>query len=139
MGMTILAVDPFLTKEKARIKSGTLWLILRRWLLEADFITIHTPLTAETKVGSSIENLEKGEERVRIINRARGKIVDEKPWLMPIEAGMVAWAALDMFIPRNPDQPATDRNPQVVVTWHLGASTKEALVNVAIDCGGGDE
>ncbi len=132
MGMNILVMDPFLTTEKATM-TGVRLVDLDTLLAEADFITIHTPLTAETKGLINAENLKKVKKGVRIINCARGGIVDENALADAIEAGVVAGAALDVYS----EEPPTNRRlielPQVVVTPHLGASTAEAQVNVAVD------
>ena len=131
MGMTILAVDPFLTKEKAD-KIGVRLVDLETLLAEADFITIHTPLTAETKGLINAENLKKVKKGVRIINCARGGIVDEAALADAIEAGMVAGAALDVFTEEPPAYRRLIEMPQVVVTRTWGLH-QEAQVNVAID------
>jgi len=132
MGMNILVMDPFLTTEKATM-TGVRLVDLDTLLAEADFITIHTPLTAETKGLINAENLKKVKKGVRIINCAGGGIVDENALADAIEAGVVAGAALDVYS----EEPPTNRRlielPQVVVTPHLGASTAEAQVNVAVD------
>src|SRR5690554_6149300 len=89
MGMTILAMDPFLTTEKAE-RMGVRLVDLETLLAGADFITIHTPLTAETKGLLNTENLQKTKKGVRIINCARGGIVDEEALADAVEAGVVA-------------------------------------------------
>ncbi len=132
MNMTILAFDPFLTKERAT-KLGVRLVTLDELLTEADFITVHTPLTKETRGILNAETLRQAKPGVRIINCARGGIVEEDALAGAIEAGHVAGAALDVFV----DEPPTNRRlidlPQVIVTPHLGASTAEAQVNVAVD------
>src|SRR5690554_2431776 len=132
MGMTILAMDPFLTTEKAE-RMGVRLVDLETLLAGSDFITIHTPLTAETKGLLNTENLQKTKKGVRIINCARGGIVDEEALADAVEAGVVAGAALDVYCEEPPACRRLIELPQVVVTPHLGASTKEAQVNVAVD------
>jgi D-3-phosphoglycerate dehydrogenase len=132
MGMTILAFDPFLTSEKANAL-GVLLVDLDRIITDADFITVHTPLTAETKGLFGAKEFARMKKGVRLVNCARGGIYDETALAEAIKNGQVAGAAIDVYT----TEPPTDRTlvdlPQVVVTPHLGASTKEAQENVAVD------
>jgi D-3-phosphoglycerate dehydrogenase len=101
-------------------------------LARADFITLHTPLTDQTRNILSRSNLAKTKKGVRIVNCARGGLIDETALKEALESGHVAGAALDVFV----DEPARDNplfgTPGLVATPHLGASTTEAQVNVAI-------
>jgi D-3-phosphoglycerate dehydrogenase len=132
MEMAVLAYDPFLTEERAE-KLGVRLVTLDELIAQSDYITLHTPLTAETKNIIDAKAIAKMKKGVRIINCARGGLVDENALADAIEAGQVAGAAFDVY----PTEPPTERRlidlPQVVATPHLGASTKEAQVNVAID------
>lgn len=132
MGMNILACDPFLTEDKAA-KLGVRLVTLEELLANADFITFHTPLTKETKGLLNAETLKQTKPGVRIVNCARGGIIDEEALAEAIEAGHVAGAALDVFSEEPPTNQRLINLPQVIVTPHLGASTAEAQVNVAID------
>ncbi len=132
MNMTILVFDPFLTKERA-IKLGVRLVTLDELLAEADFITVHTPLTKETKGILNAETLRQAKPGVRIINCARGGIVEEDALAGAIEEGHVAGAAIDVFVDEPPSNRRLIELPQVIVTPHLGASTAEAQVNVAVD------
>ena len=132
MGMTILALDPFLTEEKAA-KLGVRLVTRDELLAAADFITFHTPLTKETKGLLNAETLKQTKPGVRIVNCARGGIIDEEALADAIEAGQVAGAALDVFSEEPPTNQRLIDLPQVIVTPHLGASTAEAQVNVAVD------
>jgi D-3-phosphoglycerate dehydrogenase len=132
MGMTILAFDPFLTEDKA-VKLGVRLVSLDELLAEADFITVHTPLTKETSGILNADSLRRVKKGVRIINCARGGIVDEEALAEAIEEGRVVGAAIDVFVSEPPTNQRLVNLPQVVVTPHLGASTAEAQVNVAID------
>ena len=132
-GMRILAFDPFLSSERAQQLDIELT-DLPRLYREADFITVHVPLTNDTRhlIGAKeIATMKKG---VRLLNCARGGIIDEAALAEAITAGQVAGAALDVF---EQEPPAKDHPlfglPQVVVTPHLGASTEEAQLNVAIE------
>ncbi|MDD5634379.1 MAG: phosphoglycerate dehydrogenase [Candidatus Omnitrophica bacterium] len=133
-GMKIMAYDPFLSEEKAKtinVESVKLDALLA----EADFITIHTPLTEETKHLLDEKAFKKMKKGVRIINAARGGIIDEQALAENIKSGKVAGAALDVYETKAKppvDSPVVNLD-NVVTTPHLGASTEEAQVNVAID------
>jgi D-3-phosphoglycerate dehydrogenase len=129
--MKVIAYDPFLTPERA-LDLGIEKVSLDDLLARADFITLHTPLTDQTRNILSRDNLAKTKKGVRIVNCARGGLIDEAALKEALESGHVAGAALDVFA----DEPAKD-NPLfgtrgLVATPHLGASTTEAQVNVAI-------
>lgn len=132
MGMIIQAYDPFFTVEKAE-SLGVKLVDLETIITQSDFITVHTPLTAETKGLFGAQEFARMKPGVRLINCARGGIYDEAALAQAIQSGRVASAAIDVF----PEEPPADRIlidlPQVVVTPHLGASTVEAQENVAID------
>jgi len=128
--MTVIAYDPFVTQEKVHgIELVDLDAIWQR----SDYITVHTPVTDETRGLIGASQIAKMKQGVRIINCARGAIVDENAVADAIEAGKVAGAAVDVY----PEEPPTNRRlidlPQVVATPHLGASTTEAQINVATD------
>lgn len=129
--MKVLAYDPFLTDERA-LELGVKKVELDELLAKADFITLHVPLTEKTKNILSRENLAKTKKGVRIVNAARGGLIDEEALAELLKSGHVAGAALDVFAV----EPATDSPlfgmPNVVVTPHLGASTTEAQENVAL-------
>jgi D-3-phosphoglycerate dehydrogenase len=132
-GMEVLGYDPFLTEDRAE-KMGVKLCTVNEIAAQADFITVHTPLTPETRhiIGKpQFDIMKKG---ARIINCARGGIVDEAALVDAINQGIVAGAAFDVF---EEEPPAADHpflnHPQIIVTPHLGASTVEAQENVAID------
>lgn len=132
-GMEILGYDPFLTEDRAE-KMGVTLASIDQISEQADFITVHTPLTNETRNLISKPQFEKMKKGVRIINCARGGIIDEGALIEAIDAGIVAGAAFDVFVeePPKPDHPFLN-HPKIIVTPHLGASTVEAQENVAID------
>lgn len=134
-GMTVLAYDPFLTEERAQ-KLGVTHATVDDICRQADFITVHTPLTKETRHIISSREFAKMKDGVRIINCARGGIIDEKALYEAILTGKVAGAALDVFEVEPPVDNPLIGLPQVVVTPHLGASTVEAQENVAVDVSG---
>ena len=129
--MKVAAFDPFLTPERA-VELGVDKVELDELLRRADFITLHAPLTDQTRNVLSRENLAKTRKGVRIINCARGGLIDEAALKDALESGQVAGAALDVF----ESEPATASplfgTPGFISTPHLGASTSEAQVNVAI-------
>ncbi|CAN5150865.1 phosphoglycerate dehydrogenase [soil metagenome] len=129
--MKVVAYDPFLTPERA-IDMGVEKVTLDELLARADFITLHTPLTDQTRNILSRENIAKTKKGVRIINCARGGLIDEAALKDALDSGQVGGAALDVFV----DEPATNsplfNTPNFISTPHLGASTSEAQVNVAI-------
>jgi D-3-phosphoglycerate dehydrogenase len=129
--MKVIAYDPFLTPERA-IELGVEKVELDGLLTRADFITLHTPLTDQTRNILSRDNLAKAKKGVRIVNCARGGLIDEAALKDALESGQVAGAALDVFV----EEPAKENDlfgaPGLVATPHLGASTTEAQVNVAI-------
>jgi D-3-phosphoglycerate dehydrogenase len=131
MDMDILAYDPYISAERAE-KMGVTLTSLEEIYRKADFITMHTPLTKATKHMISTNELAIMKDGVRLINCARGGLVDEKALYEALKSGKVAGAALDVF----EEEPVTC-NPlcelnNVIVTPHLGASTEEAQINVAV-------
>jgi D-3-phosphoglycerate dehydrogenase len=131
LNMRVIAYDPYLSPEHA-LDLGVEKVELETLLARADFITLHTPLTAQTKNILSAENLAKTKKGVRIINCARGGLIDEIALRALLDRGHVAGAALDVFA----TEPATENSlfghPNVVCTPHLGASTNEAQEKVAL-------
>ncbi len=129
--MKVVAFDPFLTPERA-IDLGIEKVELDELLKRADFITLHTPLTDQTRNILSAANLAKTKQGVRIVNCARGGLIDEAALKDGLDSGHIAGAALDVF----ETEPAKDSplfgTPNFISTPHLGASTSEAQVNVAI-------
>lgn len=134
-GMNILGFDPYLTAERATklgIKKATVDEIAQ----EADIITLHTPLTNDTRNLVNEELLAKTKKGVRFINCARGGIIDEKALMKALESGQVAGAALDVFEKEPYIDPQLLSHPNVIVTPHLAASTVEAQEKVALEVSG---
>ncbi|WP_313798449.1 phosphoglycerate dehydrogenase [Cytobacillus sp.] len=129
-GMTIKVFDPFLTKDRAA-KLGVESCHMDAVLKEADIITVHTPLTAETKGIIDEQALSKTKKGVFFLNCARGGIIDEQALAKYIGIGHVAGAAIDVFETEPPGEHPLLKFDNVIVTPHLGASTKEAQLNVA--------
>jgi D-3-phosphoglycerate dehydrogenase len=132
-GMQVLAYDPFLSREVAE-RLGIEVAELREVLQRADYISVHTPLTDETKHMISAKEFALMKKGARIINCARGGIIDEAALVNAIKDGRLAGAALDVF-EQEPLAAESEllKLDNVVLTPHLGASTEEAQVNVAIE------
>ncbi|MBI5076086.1 MAG: phosphoglycerate dehydrogenase [Nitrospirae bacterium] len=129
--MNIIAYDPFLSEEKAQemgIRKGSLDDIFA----ESDFITIHSPMTPETKGLINAATIAKMKNGVRIINCARGGIVNEQDLYEAMKSGKVAAAALDVFEKEPPENNPLLTLDNLICTPHLGASTEEAQENVAL-------
>ena len=129
--MKVVAFDPFLTPERA-IEMGVEKVELDQLLARADFITLHTPLTDQTRNILSRENIAKTKKGVRIINCARGGLIDEVALKDALDSGQVGGAALDVFESEPAKASPLFGTPNFISTPHLGASTSEAQVNVAI-------
>ncbi|MCX6691235.1 MAG: phosphoglycerate dehydrogenase, partial [Methanoregula sp.] len=131
MDMKCVAYDPFITKERAA-QLGVEMMSLAELFKVADVITVHTPLIAETKHVINAKSIATMKDGVRIINCARGGIIDEKALYDAVKSGKVAGAALDVFEDEPPTESPLLTLDQVIVTPHLGASTVEAQLNVAV-------
>jgi D-3-phosphoglycerate dehydrogenase len=129
--MKVIAYDPFLTPERA-LDLGVEKVELDQLLARADFITLHTPLTDQTRNILSRENIARTKKGVRIVNCARGGLIDETALKEALDSGHVAGAALDVFVEEPAKASPLFGTPGLVATPHLGASTTEAQVNVAI-------
>ncbi len=129
--MKVIAFDPFLTPERA-VEQGIEKVDLDGLLARADFITLHTPLTDQTRNILSRENIAKTKKGVRIINCARGGLIDEDALKDALDSGHVAGAALDVFAKEPAKESPLFGTANFISTPHLGASTDEAQVNVAI-------
>ncbi|MBH0230273.1 phosphoglycerate dehydrogenase [Halobacillus yeomjeoni] len=130
--MNVIAFDPFLNEEKAE-KAGVKHGELEDVLKQADFLTVHTPLIEATRHLINKQSIQLMKPGARILNCARGGIIEEEALFEAIKSGRIAGAALDVF----EEEPAIDHPllslPEVIATPHLGASTVEAQENVATD------
>lgn len=133
MGMRLLAYDPFLSTERAE-QLGCQLVEMDVLLQEADYITLHLPKTPETLHMINADAFEKMKPTARIINCARGGIIDELALADALKQNKIGGAALDVY-EHEPlgESPLTTVGKEIVLTPHLGASTAEAQVNVAID------
>ncbi len=132
--MRVLGYDPFISKEMAD-RLGIEIADLDRIWAEADFITVHTPLNDSTRHLINATTLAKCRDGVRIVNCARGGIIDEAAVLAALESGKVAGVALDVYEKEPPENNPLVANEKVVSTPHLGASTTEAQDIVAVMIG----
>lgn len=133
-GMRVVAYDPYLAASKAKNMRVELCETVDEAVEQADFITLHMPKTPETTHLIDADRIKKMKPGVRIINCARGGLIDEAALLKAIDEGIVAGAALDVFEdePPSPDYELLKRE-EMVFTPHLGASTEEAQENVGIE------
>ena len=131
-GMRLIAYDPFVAPDFAS-RLGVTVLSLDELLPQADFITLHTPLTPGTVQLISAPQLARMKPGARLINVARGELVDEAALLEALENGHLAGVALDVFTNEPPGDLPLLRHPRLVATPHLGASTQEAQREVAIE------
>ncbi len=133
-GMNVIGYDPLLAADVAS-KLGVELVSVNDLIVRSDFITVHTPLTEETRAILGEKAFSICKRGVRIINCARGGIVDEEALLKALESGKVAGAALDVFMKEPPGDNPLFKHPKVIATPHLGASTEEAQEKVAKQIG----
>jgi len=131
--LKVLAYDPFIGREAAA-RLGVELVDMDELMARADFITVHTPLTNETRGMIGAAALARSKRGLLVVNAARGGVVDEDALLAALESGQVAGAALDVFVEEPPAAgSALVAHPRVICTPHLGASTDEAQEKVAIE------
>ena len=131
--MNVIGYDPYINEERAQAMGVTIG-TLEDVITKADFITVHMPLTPDTKGMLNKDNMKRMKKGVRLVNCARGGIIDEQDLADAVKAGIVAGAAIDVFTsePIPADHPLIGL-PGVVLTPHLGASTVEAQIGVSVD------
>ena len=128
--MRVLGYDPFVSRDHAK-SLGIDLAPLAQIFQESDFICLHTPLTDTTRGLIGEKEISTMKPTARILNTARGELVDEKALLKAVEEGRIAGAALDVFSEEPPTNNPILDNPKIIVTPHLGASTQEAQAAVA--------
>ncbi len=131
-GMRLVGFDPFVAPEYAR-RLGVELLTLEEMLAQADFVTLHTPLTEGTREMISAPQLAIIKKGARIINVARGELINEAALLDALDSGRLGGVALDVFAQEPPVDSLLPKHPKVLVTPPLGASTEEAQREVAIE------
>ena len=132
--MNVLAYDPYINEERAKalgVKVATFDEVIEN----SDFITVHMPLTKETKGMIAMEQMKKMKPGVRLVNCARGGIIDEADLAEALKQGIVAAAAIDVYTSEPPAEKGNPllEAPNIVLTPHLGASTVEAQIGVSVD------
>ncbi len=132
MEMRVVAHDPYVAQERAQ-SLGVELLTMDELLRQSDFITLHVSLTAATRDLLGEEELQKAKHGVRIVNTARGELIDEGALVRAIDEGRVAGAAIDVFREEPPGESPLLTHDRIIVTPHLGASTEEAQERVAVD------
>jgi len=131
--MKVIGYDPFLSAEKAAEHGIEVFRTVDEVTVACDFLTVHTPLTDETRGLVNASRLAKMRKGARLINCARGGIIDENALADAIESGHIAGAAIDVFVQEPPTDSRLPKLPQVLTTPHLGASTDEAQELVAVE------
>ncbi|XP_038044890.1 D-3-phosphoglycerate dehydrogenase-like [Patiria miniata] len=131
-GMTTIGYDPIIPASEAA-EFNTEWMELEQLWSKADYITVHTPLIPQTRGLLGEKTFPLCKPGVRVINVARGGIIDEAALLKALESGQCGGAALDVFEQEPPTNSALIQHPKVVCTPHLGASTEEAQLRVAME------
>ena len=131
LNMTIMGYDPYISKEKAH-ELGIKLATVKEIAEAADFITVHTPLTKETRNILDAEEFNVMKKNARVINCARGGIISEEALADALKSGKIAGAALDVYVNEPPKDSPLLECDNLIMTPHLGASTEEAQINVAI-------
>jgi D-3-phosphoglycerate dehydrogenase len=131
LGMEVVVYDPYVPVERAQ-QLGVRPATFDELLASSDFISLHTPLTAETKKLFGAREFGMMKREARLINTARGGLLDEAALLEALDAGLIAGAALDVFEHEPPEDPRLLENERVVLTPHIGGSTEESQVRVSI-------
>ncbi len=132
LGMRVVAFDPYVGEERAA-HLGVELVTLARLLEESDFVSLHVPLTPQTRHIIGPEEIRRMKRGARLVNCARGGLVDEAALLEALEEGHLAGAALDTFVEEPPQDLRLVRHPKVVATPHLGASTQEAQEAIGVE------
>ncbi len=134
LDMTVVALDPFVSPERAAVLGVELADSIEDVLQRADFLSLHTVLTAQTRHLIGERELSLARPSLRLINTARGDLVDTEALVRAVDEGRIAGAAIDVFPeePPNMEDPLL-HNDRIIVTPHLGASTAEAQERVAVD------
>ncbi len=132
MEMRVIAHDPFVPVERANAL-GVESVDFEQLIMLSDFLTVHPPLTAATNGMIGEAELARMKDGVRLINVARGGIIDEAALAAAVASGKVGGAAVDVFTAEPPTDDVLSKDPRIIVTPHLGASTAEAQERVAVD------
>ncbi len=131
-GMKVVAYDPFANADIAK-SYGIDLTSLDGVFKQSDYLSIHSPLTDETRGMINTANIAKMKEGVRIVNCARGAIINDKDLAEAVKSGKVAGAALDVFVKEPPEDWSLIETENIIATPHLAASTEEAQVKIAVE------
>ena len=131
-GMKIVGYDPAVSREEAA-KLDIQWLGLEELYPQADYISVHVPLVKQTKNMINLEVLQKCKRGVRLVNCARGGIINEEEAIIALDIGLCDGIAVDVYEQHPPTNRKFVEHEKVLCTPHLGASTKEAQVRVAVE------
>lgn len=131
-GMKAVAYDPFANADIAK-NNGIELTSLDEVFKQSDYLSIHSPLTDDTRGMINTANIAKMKDGVRIVNCARGAIINDKDLAEGVKSGKVAGAALDVFIKEPPEDWSLIETPNIIATPHLAASTEEAQVKIAVE------
>lgn len=132
LGMVVLGYDPYLTQEVIMQRLAQP-VALEELLARSDFISLHLPLTPQTRNFFGDETLDRMKDGVRLICTARGGLIDENALLEALDSGKVAGAALDVFAKEPPGSVALVKHPNLIATPHIGAQTEQAQIRAAED------
>ena len=131
-GMKAVAYDPFANADIAK-NNGIELTSLDEVFKQSDYLSIHSPLTDDTRGMINAANIAKMKDGVRIVNCARGAIINDKDLAEAVTAGKIAGAALDVFVKEPPEDWSLVETPNIIATPHLAASTEEAQVKIAVE------
>lgn len=135
LGMEVVAFDPYVAPERAA-QMQVKMVSFDEVLATSDFVSLHTPVTKETKKLFGAEEFAKFKKGARLVNAARGALIDEIALLDALDAGHIAGAALDVFDQEPPKNERLLKHPAVVMTPHIGGSTAEAATRVSLEVAG---
>ena len=135
LGMEVVAFDPYVSPERAA-QMQVKMVSFDEVLATSDFVSLHTPVTKETKKLLGAEEFAKFKKGARLVNAARGALIDENALLDALDAGQLAGAALDVFEHEPTKNERLLNHPAVVVTPHIGGSTAEAATRVSLEVAG---
>jgi len=131
-GMEVIGYDPIVNADEMKRRGGR-FVILDELYQQADIISMHLPLTNDTRAMINVESIAKMKKGVRIVCAARGGVIDETALLAGLESGQVAGAGLDVFTVEPPGQSPLVTHPRVICVPHIGAQTAEAQERSAVD------
>jgi D-3-phosphoglycerate dehydrogenase len=130
-GLKVLACDPYITEQDFR-NAGAQRVSKEEAIRQADYLTLHTPLSDETRKMIGIKELSMMKKSTLLINTSRGEVVDEDALIEAVDKGLIAGAALDVFKDEPPKDKKITAHPRILVTAHLAGLTQEAMYRTFI-------